>query len=1471
MKAVCSILLATWPWLGFAAPTATAADARQQQPSSRRTPLTITEIMYHPGPGPEPQDLEYIELFNTEPVPHDLSGWQVTGAVDYVFPAGTILSGRSYLLVAADPTALTARYGTTNLVGPFAGFLPNDRGTLRLRDQLGTKLIEIQYADQYPWPVAADGAGHALQLTQPDFGESSPRAWAASGLVGGSPGRIDPSNASPLREVVLNEVLSSPAHDQEEFVELLNGGAQPVDVSRCTLSDTAATPKFRIPDGTVLPPGGIAAFTRTVLGFSLSGQGDEIYLSSPDGSFVLDAIRFGASETGVALGRYPDGAPAVHELSSPTPSSSNAPLLIRGVVINEIMYHPLSGDERDEYVELHNRSATPVDLSHWQFTDGISFVFPAGTTLGPHGFLVVAKDAARLMTRHANLTPETLVGDYTGSLSDRGERLALARPRDPRSPREALLLVDEVSYGDGDDWGRWTDGGGSSLELVDPASDNRLAMNWRGSDESQKGAHLWTHLAATRTLAGGHGAADELHLFMMGAGECLVDELVVQAAGAPARLTEGFEAGASGWQFWGNHVRSSHEPGQGYQSARSLHLRASGPGDMTGGNSKGEADNPTYDRVTVPLGAGLVAGNQVTIQCRARWLQGSPGLVLGLKGLWMEAAGLLTVPTDLGTPGRSNSRYLPNAGPALWDVAHSPAVPPASRGVVVTCRAHDPQGVASLSLHYRVDPSPAVRNIAMRDDGLEGDLLAGDGLYSARLPGHRTGTLLAFTLAATDTLGATTQFPPPGPVGAPTRECLVRFGEMVPAGTLGTYRMWMTDANVQTWNSRPPRSNEPLDATFVSGTERVIYNASARYRGNWRPYNGPAGSAPCAFAVDFPASDRFLGDNEVKLDLPGQGGGDIALQRERHSSWFAKALGLPASNVRFVRVFFNGSDRGINGVLNDKETPGRAFVESVYGDEDPLYFENTRFHSDQVNYSPLRDIRNPDGSRKQEFYRWYVGRVPTKVPSDDYQPLYALIEALNTADPQLYTLKTQSRLDLDSWMGVFAVNHIIGNGDSISWRNSKNTGIYAPPLGRARIFLIDTDQSFGIGSNRGPQEDLFTCNDAVIARLLHHPPFRRIFWRYVDEAVNGPMQPARHDPVVDAWFDALLAEGATPNADSTATIKTYVRSRRAYLGSLLTSVNVPFRLTLNQGRDFSTDANRVSLIGEAPVTITTLLVNGVPYPASWDTVSQWRVEVVLQPGANALAVEGLDRHGVVLDGAWATIQITFTGTAAWPALRISEWMADNTGSVRDPVYGQASDWFELYNPTASAVALHGWYLSDTRSQPLQFRIPTHPLLQPAGYLIVWADGQADRNSSDRPDLHANFKLDKQGEVIALSAPDGTLIDVVQFGPQAPDISSGRAAAPLSHTTVLAWPTPGGPNSAPPDPPTFQQLQHTETSVALRLNTVPNFTYSIEVQDQAGATNWSPLGLPVRALDTTLLFPDAAPRHPQRFYRALRTP
>ena len=70
---------------------------------------------------------------------------------------------------------------------------------------------------------------------------------------------------------------------------------------------------------------------------------------------MLDAVQFGAQQNGVATGRWPDGANDFYRLSAKTPGAPNAAILPSDVVINELMYNPISGNDDDQYVELYNR------------------------------------------------------------------------------------------------------------------------------------------------------------------------------------------------------------------------------------------------------------------------------------------------------------------------------------------------------------------------------------------------------------------------------------------------------------------------------------------------------------------------------------------------------------------------------------------------------------------------------------------------------------------------------------------------------------------------------------------------------------------------------------------------------------------------------------------------------------------------------------------------------------------------------------------------------------------------------------------------------------------------------------------------------------------------------------------------------------------------------------------------------------
>jgi hypothetical protein len=130
------------------------------------------------------------------------------------------------------------------------------------------------------------------------------------------------------------------------------------------------------------------------------------------------------------------------------------------------------------------------------------------------------------------------------------------------------------------------------------------------------------------------------------------------------------------------------------------------------------------------------------------------------------------VPTNLGSPGGPNSQYVTHAGPAMYNVTHTPSLPAANQAVVVTAQAHDPDGIQSLTLHYRLDPATHYTAVPMNDRGTGGDAIAGDGVYSATIPGQAANQIVAFYISATDRAALLRNWPRSTPPTSPLTQAL---------------------------------------------------------------------------------------------------------------------------------------------------------------------------------------------------------------------------------------------------------------------------------------------------------------------------------------------------------------------------------------------------------------------------------------------------------------------------------------------------------------------------------------------------------------------------------------------------------------------------------------------------------------------------------------------------------------------------
>lgn len=1287
---------------------------------SRLTSLVISEIMYNP-PGQSTR-LEFVELFNSRLEPEDVSGFRLSGAIDFLFPENTIIPGRGFLVVARVPAELAAVTGLTGILGPWSAAetngLPNDSGIVRLRHRSGAVFLEVEYSSQAPWPSAADGAGHSLVLARPSLGERNPLSWAHSRMIGGSPGAFEPQGADPLDGMLINEILANSDAPAVDFIELFNATPEPKDLSSAVLTDTASLARFRVPQGTTLPPGGFVHFTQAQLGFGLDATGERLFLINSNLTRVVDAVDFGAQQQGVAAGRSPNGAREFVRLTQPTPGESNSAELISPIVINEIMYAPPSDDDDEQYIELHNTSPVAIPLAGWRIRDGIEFLFPSGAGIPANGYVVVARNAARLRSMYPQLNATSCFGDFSGRLSGSGERLVLTRPvLDLQTNGTSVvtntmeIAVNEVTYADGGRWPEWADGGGSSLELIDPLANHRLASNWAESDEAAKAP--WTLISVTGRVDNVSTTADQLQVLLSGPGECLIDNVqVLNPSGQNLIANPGFEANATGWTAEGTEAGSAWETAEGYESPRSYRIRAVDRGDNQ------------VNRVRTPLTTSIPSGtDRVIIRAAARWLRGAPNILLRLRGNGLECAGELALPPDPGTPGQPNSRQILNAPPAISDVQHWPVLPAASESITVSARIDDPQGLNVATLRYRIDPSPATVAVPMRDDGTGADRVAADGIYSAQIPGQPAGALVAFYVLASDTQGTVALFP----IGAPARECLVRVGETQPAGQLPIYRIWMTQATLNTWNTRSKLNNTPLDITFVLGNERVIYNASGLYAGS--PYIAPgycgASCGRCGYSLSFPADDRFLGDTDLVLDWPGGHGNETTAIQEQMGYWIADRLNLPFSHRYHIRLHVNGvTDDARRTIFEAVLQPGRRYIEAWYpNDSDGQFFKIDRAFefSDGGSLSAdpqprLQNYTTVGGAKKREKYRWtWLYRATERV--HDYTNLFAAVDALNAQSTETYTTATEGLIDVEQWMRTFALEHIIINFDAYGHVIGKNMYSYLPTQGKWQMFIFDLDwlmlAATGFRANyTASSAPLFDCDDPTISRMYQHPPFLRAYWRAVQDAVDGPLNPAICNSVMDAKYAALLTNRVAwcDNSPLTApnALKTWFSQRRTALQTQLANVAAPFEVT---GTGVS--GNVATLTGRAPINVHTILFNGVARPITWTSVNNWTAEVPLLPGSNTIEVAGVDAGGRPILDATAQATAVFTGSIADPrgSIVISEIM-------HSPLIPNAA-FVELHNRSESAFDLSGWVFDG-----LNYTFPPGSMIGPDARLLLVRNREA---------------------------------------------------------------------------------------------------------------------------------------------------
>jgi hypothetical protein len=416
------------------------------------TNVVINEWLANPAGGLS----DWVELYNAATNPVALLGM-------YLGTSNSVQQIRSLSFIA--PGGFVQIFTDEEVGADHLDFkLPAPGGAIVLYDQAAIEVNRVTYGAQLE-------------------GVSRGRLPDGSANIVNFPGSASPGASNYLINYTgpyLNEVMArnrtavtNGAGQVSDWVELYNAAATNFNLGGMSLSVDELQPgQWIFPSNTIIAAngylvlwcdGGRAASTNVEtymnVGRSLDGESGGVYLFSSSGQ-LLNSIEYGFQIDDQSIGR---SGLQWRLLASPTPGSTNAAPASLGAAtslrINEWLTQPVNGDD---WFELYNTVALPVEMSGLYLTDDLSLVgtnkfrIPALSFIGGNGWVKFVADGNTVNGfNHVNF-----------SLEAKGESLRIYSP--------TFTVIDSVYFG------RQTPGV-SAGRLPDGAPIPQVAINFPNS------------------------------------------------------------------------------------------------------------------------------------------------------------------------------------------------------------------------------------------------------------------------------------------------------------------------------------------------------------------------------------------------------------------------------------------------------------------------------------------------------------------------------------------------------------------------------------------------------------------------------------------------------------------------------------------------------------------------------------------------------------------------------------------------------------------------------------------------------------------------------------------------------------------------------------------------------------------------------------------------------------------------------
>ncbi|HQI26684.1 MAG TPA: lamin tail domain-containing protein [Sedimentisphaerales bacterium] len=868
------------------------------------------------------------------------------------------------------------------------------------------------------------------------------------------------------------------------------------------------------------------------------------------------------------------------------------PIITEFAASNDNGLTDFQGDSSD-WIELHNPTEAVMSLEGWYLTDDLGdltkWEIPE-VSLGSGGYLIIFASGKNLRDPRGELHTNF-------SLQAEGESLALVEPDGQTiafSYRDYPPQLGDISYGLG--------GGavvaqtetvlisrGAAAKALIP-TDGALGLSWTGG-----GFNDSSWLTGTTGVGYDYSGYTGLDVgAMQGRNQTVyvripfataqtkdIDKLILRM-----RYEDGFVAWLNG-----REVARSNAPAQlSWNSGATT--------------TRDDADAVVAQEFDITAHKdALVKGNNVlAIQGLNSSLNSSDLLILpelvavdvGQIDLDQIVEGYLLKPT----PGRANEGTMAQMGPIIRNVTKNPPPPAVGEDLVITAEVSP--GVAAVEvvrLVYQINYEPGLSGtLAMLDDGLGVDAVAGDGVYTAVVPSqaYKAGDMVRWYVFAVDAQHNWSR----NPLFAHPTDSPEYYGTVVvnPA-TAG-------DLPVLAWFTQSPSA-----ASTRAGTRASVFfdgqfydNVFVRQRGG---ATVGAGSKKFVFNTGyrFRFSDEYDRVKEFNLN---QNGSDPTYLRPPLAFETMRRAGCPASQCFLVLSVLN---RQVDGVGIFVEQVDRVFLERNGLDPHGALYKF-------VQRSQITPVFNDINSGIEKKTR----------KEENFSDIAAVVQGLNAATAEQRKIFVFDHFNLPGMMDYLAARCLLQDTDDIRknfyfYRDSEGNGEWS-------IFPWDKDWTFGIVGDGWIYTSHPFLGDEAHAKdggrqwsvfldvMYNLPETREMFLRRTRTVMDELLQPPS-TPLAQRFFENRIDELFAPARSRLGNLSSAVNSLKGYFPTRRTQLYVDH----NIGNKTSQPPGGNAGLPNAQPEQTVIRFGGYDHDPSSGNQDEEYIELI-NPNAYAVDISG---------------------------------------------------------------------------------------------------------------------------------------------------------------------------------------------------------------------------------------------------------